>query len=190
MTKHRLHPSRRELFVALLMLALVIGVAAANSNIPRPTKSSASKLNGPSIAGRAGSTTQSYQAGQWNAHVALNHPTVIHAIHSDVSPPLRSIRPAPQAQKPPAPDQNETDIRDIKNHVPPFFRVDTVVQNFFGPLVMPTPILTFEGYGQQDNFNLNNGLGVLPPDDDGDVGPNNYVEWVNIGIKMSDKNGN
>jgi hypothetical protein len=68
--------------------------------------------------------------------------------------------------------------------------VDSIVQDFFGPLAMPTPILTFEGYRQQDNYNNNNGLGVLPPDTNGDAGPNHYFQWNNIGFRIFDKNGN
>src|SRR5439155_8588963 len=102
------------------------------------------------------------------------------------SPPLRGIVPAAPGKAPAREDRNEEAIRRIKSHVPQYLRVDTVVQDAFGPLAMPAPLLTFEGYDQQDNFNLNNGLGVLPPDTNGDVGPNHYVQWVNIGLKMFD----
>src|SRR5437899_2710282 len=47
---------------------------------------------------------------------------------------------------------------------------------------MPGPLLTFEGH--------NNTCGCFPPDSDGDVGPNHYVEAVNESIKIFDKNGN
>ena len=47
---------------------------------------------------------------------------------------------------------------------------------------MPGPLLTFEGH--------NNTCGCFPPDSNGDVGPNHYVEAVNESIKIFDKNGN
>ncbi len=56
------------------------------------------------------------------------------------------------------------------------------------PQAMPTPSLTFNGAGQSDNFALFGG-GVLPPDTNGDVGPNNYVSSVNLVLKFYDKNG-
>jgi hypothetical protein len=47
---------------------------------------------------------------------------------------------------------------------------------------MPPPLLTFEGH--------NNTCGCAPPDSEGDVGPNHYVEAVNESIKIFDKSGN
>src|SRR5207248_484716 len=89
--------------------------------------------------------------GQGQGQVALNRPMVIHVSHSDTSPPLRSIVPVAPGKASAREDRNEEAIRRIKSHVPQYLRVDTVVQSTFGPLVMPAPLLTFEGYGQQDN---------------------------------------
>ena len=44
---------------------------------------------------------------------------------------------------------------------------------------IPAPLLTFEGLSNQDNFNLF-GFRVNPPDPVGAVGPNHYVEMVNV----------
>ena len=56
---------------------------------------------------------------------------------------------------------------------------DTVVQRSApGPRV-PAPLLTFEG--------INNINGVLPPDTNGDVGPDHYMQWVNLSFAMYDK---
>ena len=49
------------------------------------------------------------------------------------------------------------------------------------------PLLTFEGLRNTDNPN---GLLVNPPDPVGDVGPNNYVEMVNLVFAVYDKQGN
>jgi len=49
-------------------------------------------------------------------------------------------------------------------------------------LQQATPIQNWEGIG-----NVN---GVLPPDTDGDVGPNNYVQMINLSFQIWDKQGN
>ena len=51
------------------------------------------------------------------------------------------------------------------------------------------PIANFEGLSNQDNFNLF-GFRVNPPDPVGDVGPNHYVEMVNLAVAVYDKAGN
>jgi hypothetical protein len=50
---------------------------------------------------------------------------------------------------------------------------------------IPSPLLTFEGVAETQS-----GCGCEPPDSDGDVGPNHYVEAVNSSFKVFDKNGN
>jgi N-acetylneuraminic acid mutarotase len=50
---------------------------------------------------------------------------------------------------------------------------------------MPGPLLTFDGVNSAASQ-----CGCLPPDTDGDVGPNHYVEAVNVVYKVFDKNGN
>ena len=47
----------------------------------------------------------------------------------------------------------------------------------------------FEGLSNQDNFNVF-GFRVNPPDPVGDVGPNHYVEMVNLLFAVYDKSGN
>jgi len=46
---------------------------------------------------------------------------------------------------------------------------------------MPFPIISFDG--------VNNRNGVGPPDTNGDVGPNHYVQWVNLSYAVWDKQG-
>src|SRR5205814_9292647 len=50
---------------------------------------------------------------------------------------------------------------------------------------MPAPLLTFDGMNSSQS-----GCLCLPPDTDGDVGPNHYVQSVNSWIKIFDLNGN
>src|SRR6266498_5658522 len=50
---------------------------------------------------------------------------------------------------------------------------------------MPPPLLTFDGIDEAEGM-----CSCVPPDSDGDVGPNHYVEAVNVTFKVYDKNGN
>ncbi len=51
-----------------------------------------------------------------------------------------------------------------------------------------SPMANFEGISNQDNFNLF-GFRVNPPDPMGDVGPNHYVEMINLAWAVYDKQG-
>lgn len=63
---------------------------------------------------------------------------------------------------------------------------DPSIQSILRPnlysLAMPTTGVSFDG--------INNILGVAPPDTNGDVGPNHYVQAVNITMAIFDKEGN
>jgi hypothetical protein len=54
---------------------------------------------------------------------------------------------------------------------------------------IPGTLANFEGLSNQDNFNIYGGR-VNPPDPDGDVGPNHYVEMINLVVGVYDKTGN
>lgn len=59
------------------------------------------------------------------------------------------------------------------------FRPDPVLQGFpelFTGAQMPGTSLNFEG--------IHNRNGVLPPDTNGDIGPNHYVQWVNLSFAV------
>src|SRR6266496_4393775 len=63
--------------------------------------------------------------------------------------------------------------------------VQALLKNLWRPApTMPPPLLTFEG-GAAAQF-----CGCEPPDSDGDVGPNHYVEAINVAFNVFDKNGN
>ncbi|MEO8288428.1 MAG: S-layer homology domain-containing protein [Chloroflexota bacterium] len=129
----------------------------------------------PSGAGIAATT---FQGGQPTTKTYANGVKVVSEVKHDTSPPLRDIPAAPMQPKK---EENENELpflvgsTDIK---------DPVVQNFFGPLVMPTPTVTFEGVGNPTACG-----GCLPPDTNGDVGPNHYVQTVNTSFAVWDKSG-
>ena len=47
--------------------------------------------------------------------------------------------------------------------------------------LMPAPIQNFAG--------ISNPNGAFPPDTEGDVGPNYYMQWVNLSLRVFNKNG-
>jgi len=69
------------------------------------------------------------------------------------------------------------------------YRADGALQPFSPAPSIPAPSLTFEGLSNLDNFNLF-GFRINPPDPDGEVGRNHYVELINIAFAVYDKQGN
>ena len=68
------------------------------------------------------------------------------------------------------------------NHADSPHTVDPVIQRLLAPLAMPTTVANFEGEYNE--------YGPIPPDTNGDVGRNHYVQIVNTGFTVFDKSGN
>ena len=114
----------------------------------------------------------------------------------DVSPALRDLV-ANQAP----PDTTSDEVVDIRPDRGP----EAVNHGFSGDGAMSAsssarslsnagraisaPIANFEGLSNQDNFNVF-GFRVNPPDPNGEVGPNHYVEMINLVFGVYDKSGN
>jgi hypothetical protein len=104
---------------------------------------------------------------------------VVAAVRHDRSPALRDI---------PTTMVEVEGGREVQAPMPvkrgpkkaPGFR-DPVLQDQFPLQSMPSTSLNFDGV---DNRNA-----VLPPDTNGDVGPNHYVQWVNLSLAIYDKSG-
>ncbi len=58
----------------------------------------------------------------------------------------------------------------------------------FSGVPMPSPSLSFDGLANKDNVDAY-GLLIIPPDMNGDVGPDHYVQIVNSLVRIYDKNG-
>ena len=56
------------------------------------------------------------------------------------------------------------------------------------PLALPTPTVNFDGISEADTVTI--GQGFLPPDTNGEVGPNHFVQTVNSAFRVWDKSGN
>jgi hypothetical protein len=54
---------------------------------------------------------------------------------------------------------------------------------------IPSTVTNFEGVSNNDNLSTI-GFTVLPPDTNGDIGPNHYVQWVNLSYEIFDRAGN
>jgi len=65
---------------------------------------------------------------------------------------------------------------------------DKALQTNFATLNTPSPLVTFEGNGRTENIAA--GFGNLsPPDTNGDVGPNHYVQQTNLLVRVWNKSG-
>jgi hypothetical protein len=83
---------------------------------------------------------------------------------------------------------NRDTVRPIDNR-PEASAFDPVAQRAAGSGDMPAPNVTFNGLNNQDNFTVYGGR-VNPPDTNGAVGPNHYVQAVNLVWGVFDKSGN
>jgi hypothetical protein len=111
-------------------------------------------------------------------------PTVRTASRFDISPPLRSIPPSTKIRKADKGDDDRGgfDIINDSKHEP-----DPVVQRWFGEgifsqyeqKVIPSTLVSFAGLTQAS--------GPTPPDTNGDVGTNYYVQSVNSRLQIFNK---
>ncbi len=114
------------------------------------------------------------------------------AARTALSPPLRDIAATP------APARASREIRNIVKFVPPG-RAATAAQapdsmrqlsaeTTSSIAATPLPSLSFDGTSDDDNALFAGGR-VVPPDTEGDVGPNHYVQMNNLVFQIFDKSG-
>ena len=106
--------------------------------------------------------------------------TVITAGRHDVSRPLRLVQPRVGAAAPlilpserpffPLPKRDEAAVKSARPTDP------AAVQRGPLPNLMPAPLLNFEG--------VDNLFGGWPPDTEGDIGPNHYMQWINLHLAV------
>jgi hypothetical protein len=107
----------------------------------------------------------------------------------DVSAPLRTLAGAARRSA-----ASTSAVREVRPDRGPSITsnghtADRALQS--GPAVaatIPATGANFEGLSNQDNFNIF-GFRVNPPDPNGDVGPNHYVEMVNLAFAVYSKSG-
>jgi hypothetical protein len=115
--------------------------------------------------------------------------TISTAAAADASLPLSTLaQSSPGSTVLGMPGENELDGPIPADHG---FTGDGAVQAAPGPQTSPgisSPLLTFEGLSNQDNANLF-GFRVSPPDPNGAVSPNFFVEMVNLTFAVYSKTG-
>jgi hypothetical protein len=117
-----------------------------------------------------------------------------HANKSELSPRLDAI----EVQPVPAATRQKRVIHEIEEpgpikakqrkpapHVDPAVQTSLAAPTTLAP-AMPATISTFEGLGTRDNVGVF-GYSVMPPDTNGDVGPNHFVQTVNLLVQVYNK---
>ena len=131
-------------------------------------------------------------SAQATARTPALTPKFSDAVAFDISPTLRSL---PPAKKAPAAPFEFREVRPEREPKVPYrdegHSADRALQSaarIRAPAISAT-LANFEGLSNLDNFNIF-GFRVNPPDPNGDVGPNHYVEMINLVFAVYDKSGN
>lgn len=110
---------------------------------------------------------------------ATIRPQVLPADRHDRSPALRDLPQLPPAAEGRQPLPPRSVRRGPGRRVPSI--VDPALQTTSFTAPAPATLVDFEG--------VNNVNGVLPPDTNGDIGPNHYVQWVNLSFSVFSRTG-
>jgi len=124
---------------------------------------------------------------------AADGATVFSAQAYDVSPPLRELAKLPRLA---AREENDHEMERVmpnpwaaRLNAPESERSgEAIMQRAIGPAAIPTTLQNFEGLGA-GLAGTNPGGFPYPPDTDGAVGPNHYVQVVNQGLAVFSKTG-
>ncbi|HZN74104.1 MAG TPA: hypothetical protein VFC00_20750 [Micromonosporaceae bacterium] len=117
-----------------------------------------------------------------------NGPTFTNAAAFDTSAPLRDLARAAAARS-----QASAAVDDVRPDRGPVttnrgHAGDAAAQSAVAPATIPGTLANFDGVSNQDNFNVF-GFRVNPGDPNGEVGPNHYVEMVNLVFAVFSKTG-
>ncbi|MEO6714944.1 MAG: hypothetical protein ABIM89_16160, partial [Mycobacteriales bacterium] len=140
------------------------------------------------IAGLAGGTLILPAVGSAQAApsaAAAAKPKFAGAVAFDVSPALAvAAQRAPMSRTPYTRPEVGATVADTG------FTGDSAVQTnaVSSAATVGSTIANFEGLGNEDNFNMF-GFRVNPPDPNGEVGPNHFVEMTNLTYAVYDKAG-
>ncbi len=122
-------------------------------------------------------------------NVRAQVPTVQYPIKMDVSIPLSSMRPAQNDEAVPGEEEERSIPNKIRrypdadpNWIDPVMQKEYNMPSSKAPL--DNPIVNFSGI-----TNGSNPARYTPPDPAGDVGPNHYVQVVNVSLQIFNKTG-
>ena len=118
-------------------------------------------------------------------------PTFTQAAAFDVSQPLREMTAMNHMNFDFAdPEAREEGFEALEGPVgDTSHTADSALQTAPATGTIPSPLFTFEGASNQDNFNIFGGR-VNPPDTNMDVGRSEVVEMINLVFDVFDKSGN
>jgi hypothetical protein len=140
-------------------------------------------LGGWPLWGGAGSSAQTGSSLQVSPPAQeLRGFAEIPEIRHDESPPLRDIAPVPPRAEPK--HEMRRHPRRPLPQVPT--QADPVLQTSITALAAANPGVGFEGIG---NGAYGYTVNAAPPDTNGAVGPNHYVQWVNTAFAVFSKTG-
>jgi Big-like domain-containing protein len=161
-------------FTALAAVALcAAGIAGSGVGTPGGSRLAPLRPGGDPGAGTGGLTA---------ATGGPARPVVVAAGRHDGSAPLRSITPRPPQQGKQDPDaEGPQPLPGRSGATAPAGGRDPALQTAVAQAAPPSVSLNFEG--------VSNVNGVLPPDTNGDIGPNDYVQWVNLSFAIYDRSG-
>lgn len=178
-------PNRWKTFPLLLALVLLLAASLTTVHLGAQVSSSVMAARSPErgplpVAG-----------GPASAGTMAPRMVVRYAERRAVSPPLRSLSE-------PALPETRYDALEIRRPASPRQGVDEPGQGRDPDLLLPsvepgasevpTPTLSFDGVSNADNVSQV-GLWIMPPDTNGDVGPNHYVQMLNLVFGIWDKEG-
>ena len=160
---------------AMLAVALLSAAGLAASGAPTPGTSHPGPLRPGAAGGTSGPALTPTSRGP-------AHAVVVAAGRHDRSAPLRSVVPRAPEHGDQDPDAAEPQpLPGRSTATPPAAVRDPVLQAAVAVAAAPSLGLNIEG--------VNNVNGVLPPDTNGDIGPNDYVQWVNLSFAIYDRSG-
>ena len=144
------------------------------------------------VAALTAGTTQAGPTAVTAPAAASAAPKVAKAKAFDVSRPLRELAKEARSVKAPKAHPNTRVDRNIT--IDRGATAESVIaagagsSRAAGTLAVGPTLANFEGLSNQDNFNVF-GFRVNPPDPVGDVGPNHYVEMINLVFGVYSKTG-
>jgi hypothetical protein len=163
-----------------VVIALSLSLAGSTASVPP----SGHRAPGPAAPG-AGSGLEPGDEGGVSTGPGSRgpaRPVVSAAGRHDTSKPLREVAVE-------APQQGEEDA-DAQAPLPLPGRVGAVKGGGRDPVLQSAPVGGGVAATIATNFDgVTNINGVLPPDTNGDIGPNDYVQWVNLSFAVYSRTG-
>jgi hypothetical protein len=115
------------------------------------------------------------------ATAQVTDPVVRRPVSPVISPPLREVRPIQVIRDPGQPkDRRWLPYKGALPGAAPSQQADGALQSAPGVSAPTATGVNFEGLAAN---------GFAPPDSDGKVGPNHYIEWINVNFAIYDKAG-